>query len=201
LKEGLVEIQDAGSQMIAPQLDPKAGEFIIDTCAGAGGKTLHLAALIQNQGRILATDVSKRKLQELERRAKRAEATCIETRLIDAEMVAQFEGQADKLLIDAPCSGLGTLKRQPDLKWRLSQEQLTEVQQTQAELLQSYTRMLKPGGRLVYATCSVLPSENQMQVAPLIQSGDYTLHAEQILSPAKFHFDGFYTAALIKRPQ
>ncbi len=197
--DGRVEIQDAGSQMISPLLQSQPGDCTIDTCAGAGGKSLHLAALMQNQGRIIAMDIVPRKLVELERRAKRAGAhSCIETVLIDAQTIETYAETADCILIDAPCSGLGTLKRQPDLKWRLSQTKIERVRQVQAELLRSYSKMLKPGGRLVYATCSILPSENRAQINPLLEQDNYALEDECIISPDQFGFDGFYGAALLK---
>lgn len=197
--DGRVEIQDAGSQMIAPLLKPQTGDFIIDACAGAGGKTLHLAALMQNEGRIIGMDIHPRKLQELERRAQRARASkCIETQVIAPDTIETYREAADCLLIDSPCSGLGTLKRQPDLKWRLTADQLQKVRATQAELLASYTQMLKPGGRLVYATCSVLPSENRAAVERLIAGGNFSLVEECIVSPAVTGYDGFYAAALVK---
>lgn len=198
-RDGRVEIQDAGSQMIAPLLAPIEGEKIIDCCAGAGGKTLHLAALIQNKGHITAMDIVPKKLTELTLRATRANASgCIETREINAKTLKALNAHADCLLIDAPCSGLGTLKRQPDLKWRLTPEQFTRVRQIQAELLASYTAMLKPGGRLVYATCSILPSENRAAIEPLLASGQFSLLVESPISPAATGFDGFYAAALVK---
>jgi 16S rRNA (cytosine967-C5)-methyltransferase len=197
--DGRVEIQDAGSQMIAPLLAAQAGECIIDSCAGAGGKSLHLAALMQNQGRIIAMDIIPRKLQELKRRAQRAHPKhCIETQVIDATTGERYKGQADRLLIDAPCSGLGTLKRQPDLKWRIQTETIEKVRAIQAELLATYTNMLKPGGRLVFATCSVLPSENHAQVAKLLEQGRFQLEKEYTLSPVATGFDGFYAATLTK---
>lgn len=198
--DGRVEIQDAGSQMIAPLLEPQPGECIIDTCAGAGGKALHLAALMQNQGRIIAMDIIPKKLIELERRAKRAGAdTSIETTIIDQNTLETFAETADRILIDAPCSGLGTLKRQPDLKWRLSPEKIEQVRQTQAKLLQTYSQMLKPGGRLVFATCSVLPSENQAQVQNFIQFSGYRLEQSQVVAAATHGFDGFYGAVLVNQ--
>lgn len=196
--EGRVEIQDAGSQLIAPLVDPQAGERIIDTCSGAGGKSLHLAALMGNEGRVFAMDVDASKLGELERRAKRAGATCIKSKLINATTPTDFTDIADRLLIDAPCSGLGTLKRQPDLKWRFKPAQLERVRSIQKELLATYSSMLKPGGRLVYATCSILPSENRAAVDSLIAKGGFTLIEERPVSPAATGFDGFYAAALIK---
>jgi len=197
--DGRVEIQDAGSQMIAPLVDPQPGECIIDTCAGAGGKSLHLAALMQNQGRIIGMDIAPRKLKELERRAKRAHRSpCIETKVISPKALSALAGVADRVLIDAPCSGLGTLKRQPDLKWRLKPTQIERVRGIQAELLDSYTALLKPGGRLVFATCSVLPSENRANVNRLLNAGGFTLEAECAVSPAATGYDGFYAAALVK---
>lgn len=196
--DGRVEIQDAGSQMIAPIVAPASGDCIIDSCAGAGGKTLHLAALMQNQGRIIGMDIVPRKLLELERRAKRAGVACLETTVIHPHVLKKYAAAADRILIDAPCSGLGTLKRQPDLKWRLNAENIERVRQTQAELLDIYTQMLKPGGHLVYATCSILPSENHAQVARLISKGGFRLIEEHMLSPATTGFDGFYGAKLIK---
>ncbi len=196
--DGRVEIQDAGSQLIAPFLEPQPGERIIDACSGAGGKALHLAALMGNEGRVFGMDVDPKKLAELDRRAKRAGATCLKAKPIIATTPADFAHLADRLLIDAPCSGLGTLKRQPDLKWRLKPAQFERVRAIQQELLGSYPAMLKPGGRLVYATCSILPSENRAALASLLESGGFTLVEELPLSPAATGFDGFYAAALVK---
>ena len=196
--EGRVEIQDGGSQLIAPLLDPQAGERVIDACSGAGGKSLHLAALMGDDGRIFAMDVDEKKLSELERRAKRAGARCVKTKTITQTTPVDFAEVADRLLIDAPCSGLGTLKRQPDLKWRLKPAQLERVRGIQKELLATYTAMLKPGGTLVYATCSILPSENRAAIDSLLETGNFTLTAERPVSPAATGFDGFYAASLVK---
>ena len=197
--EGRVEIQDAGSQRIAPLLRARPGEIVIDACCGAGGKTLHLAAILGNQGIIHAMDIEPRKLDELKRRAAVAGATCIRTSMADAGTVAALAGVADHLLIDAPCSGLGTLKRQPDLKWRLRPSQLDRVRNVQRELLASYPSMLKTGGVLVYATCSVLPSENNEAVRRLVDSDAFECLEELRISPSATGFDGFYAAALVKR--
>jgi 16S rRNA (cytosine967-C5)-methyltransferase len=194
--DGRVEIQDAGSQLIAPLLDAQPGMCVIDACSGAGGKALHLAALMRGEGRIYAMDVDAGKIAELARRAKRAAATNIRPRVISDSMTADFAGKADRLLIDAPCSGLGTLKRQPDLKWRLKPAQLDRVRALQKQLLADYRLMLKPGGRLVYATCSILPSENRAAVVGLLENAGYQLSDELPLSPAVTGFDGFYAAAL-----
>ena len=193
-----MEIQDAGSQLIAPLVDPQPGERIIDACSGAGGKALHLAALMGNDGRVFGMDVELKKLAELDRRAKRAGATCLKSKAILATTPVDFAGIADRLLIDAPCSGLGTLKRQPDLKWRLKPAQLERVRSIQKELLASYSAMLKPGGRLVYATCSILPSENRAAIDSLINHGGFSLVEELPVSPAATGYDGFYAAALVK---
>lgn len=185
--------------MIAPLVAPQSGECVIDTCAGAGGKTLHLAALMKNKGRIIAMDVVPRKLKELTLRAKRAHRDIrIETKLITPEALTELKGVADRVLIDAPCSGLGTLKRQPDLKWRIKPAQLDEIRGIQSEILDSYTTMLKPGGRLVFATCSVLPSENRANVDRLLKAGGFSLIEECTVSPAATGFDGFYAAVLVK---
>lgn len=196
--DGRVEIQDAGSQLIAPLVDPQPGERIIDACSGAGGKALHLAALMGNEGRVFGMDVDGKKLAELERRAKRAGATCLKSKPILATTSVDFGAIADRLLIDAPCSGLGTLKRQPDLKWRLKPAQLERARAIQQELLATYPAMLRPGGRLVYATCSILPSENRAAVDSLLERGGFTLVEECPVSPAATGFDGFYAAALVK---
>jgi 16S rRNA (cytosine967-C5)-methyltransferase len=196
--DGRIEIQDAGSQMIAPLVDPQPGERVIDACSGAGGKALHIAALMGNEGRVFGMDVDAAKLAELERRAKRAGATCLKAKTIGQSTPADFAAVADRLLIDAPCSGLGTLKRQPDLKWRLKPAQLERVRSIQKSLLESYPAMLKPGGRLVYATCSILPSENRAAVDSLLAGGGFTLVEERLISPAASGYDGFYAAAMVK---
>jgi 16S rRNA (cytosine967-C5)-methyltransferase len=198
LDHGRVELQDAGSQTIAPLIDPQPGECVIDSCSGAGGKTLHLAALMQNQGRIYAMDVNARKLDELTRRAKRARATCIRTKSLRMVSPADFAGMADRLLIDAPCSGLGTLRRQPDLKWRLTPHELDVIRAKQKNILREHSVMLKPGGVLVYATCSILPSENHAAIEPLIADGACTLLSEHPVSPAATGFDGFHAIRLLK---
>lgn len=197
--DGRVEIQDAGSQTIAALVDPQPGERIIDACSGAGGKSLHLAALMKGEGRVFGMDVDAKKLIELDRRAKRANAhKCIRSKAITASTASDFADVADRLLIDAPCSGLGTLKRQPDLKWRLKPAALARLQGIQKQLLADYSIMLKPGGRLVYATCSILPSENRAAVDHLLASGNFSLLGEHPVSPSVTGYDGFYAAVLQK---
>ena len=199
-KNGLFEIQDAGSQMIAPLLDAQPGETVVDACAGAGGKTLHLAALMSQKGKIIAMDVEGRKLEELRKRALRNKEKMIETKTIEgADSIKKYYNTADRLLLDVPCSGLGVLRRNPDAKWKLTPEFMEKIRQTQWEIVSEYAKMLKVGGKMVYATCSILPSESEEQVQKfLAQNADYQLITEKRTSPANDGFDGFYMA-LIER--
>ncbi len=199
-KDGLFEVQDGASQLIAPFLGVKAGMRVVDACAGAGGKTLQLAALMQNKGRIIAMDTEEWKLEELKKRARRAGAGNIETRVIDSsKVIKRQENSADRLLLDVPCSGLGVLKRNPDAKWKLSPEFIENVKVQQQKILSDYSVMLKTGGQMVYSTCSLLPSENEEQVKTFIgnQQGKYELIKEHHTYPSE-GFDGFYMA-LIKK--
>lgn len=198
--DGRIEIQDPSSQSIAPLLDPQPGQRIIDACSGAGGKALHLAALSDNEARIFAMDVDAKKLDQLKHRAKRARATAISPKTITETTPADFAGIADSLLIDSPCSGLGTLKRQPDLKWRLKPAALDRARSIQAQLLAEYPKMLKPGGKLLYATCSILPSENQDQIARFLEKrpGEYELLSQTNLLPSETGHDGFHASLLRK---
>jgi len=197
-KDGLFEVQDASSQLVAYFLDVKPGMRVIDACAGAGGKTLHLASLMENKGQIIALDIYKNKLNELKRRAKRNGAFNIEPRFIEStKTIKKLHSSADRLLIDAPCSGLGVLKRNPDAKWKLQPEFLDTIKATQKELLENYSKMLKLNGLMVYATCSILPSENQLQVAEFLKNNaNFKLVKEARVSPHKTGFDGFYMAQL-----
>ena len=201
-KNGWFEVQDASSQKVAKFLNPKPGSKVVDTCAGAGGKSLHLAALMENKGQIIALDIYENKLKELKRRAKRAGAHNIETRTIDSsKAIKKLIGKADKILIDSPCSGLGVLKRNPDSKWKMQPDFLEKIKNTQKEILDSYSRMVKPGGQMVYATCSILPSENELQVKAFLnrESGkDFKFVKEEKVSPSESGFDGFYMALLQK---
>ena len=202
-KSGLFEVQDASSQRVARYLDVKPGMRVVDTCAGAGGKTLHLAALMENKGQVIAMDIYEGKLKELKRRAKRAGAHNIETRVIDSTKVfKKLYGKADRVLIDAPCTGLGTIKRSPDLKWKLQPDFVQKVIDRQASLLQSYSKIVKPGGKMVYATCSILPKENQEQITSFLateEGANFTLIKDENISPAKTGYDGFYMALLSRK--
>ena len=198
-KDGLFEVQDASSQKIGELLDVKEGMRVVDACAGAGGKTLHLAALMKNKGQIIALDIYEWKLAELKRRAKRAGAHNIETRMIsDNKVIKRLHGTADRLLIDSPCSGLGVLKRNPDSKWKIDQAFIDRIKCEQQQILQDYSKILKKDGKMIYATCSILPSENNEQVKTFLENNpDFTLIKDQKIMPSE-GYDGFYMA-LIKR--
>jgi 16S rRNA (cytosine967-C5)-methyltransferase len=197
-REGWFEVQDAGSQMISEFLDPSPGDLIIDACAGAGGKSLHISSLMGNKGKVLSLDVEQWKLDELKKRARRAGAYNIETRLITDKTISSLAEKADKLLLDVPCSGLGVLKRNPDTKWKLTAEVIERTRALQQKILTDYSRLVKQGGYLVYSTCSILPSENNLQVEQFITNNPaFKLLTEKTLFPSQ-GFDGFYMA-LIKR--
>ncbi|WP_297984958.1 methyltransferase domain-containing protein [uncultured Chryseobacterium sp.] len=198
-KEGLFEVQDASSQKIGEFLGVEPGMRVVDACAGAGGKTLHLAALMENKGQIIALDIFEWKLAELKRRAKRAGAHNIETRMIsDNKVIKRLHEKADRLLIDAPCSGLGVLKRNPDSKWKIDQDFIDRIKGEQQQILQDYSKILKKGGKMIYATCSILPSENNGQVETFLEkNADFKLVKDEKIMPSE-GYDGFYMA-LIER--
>lgn len=161
---GAIEVQDEGSQLLALLLDAKRGEMVVDFCAGAGGKTLAIGACMRNTGRLYAFDTSAHRLDALKPRLARSGLSNVHPAAIAHERderIKRLAGKIDRVLVDAPCSGLGTLRRNPDLKWRQSPQSVAEMVVKQAAILQSAARLLKPGGRLVYATCSVLPQENE----------------------------------------
>lgn len=199
-RKGWFEMQDYSSQLVAPLLAPEPGMRVVDACAGGGGKTLHLAALMQNKGSLIALDTQAWKLEELRNRARRAGATNIETRAIESrKTIKRLYGSADRLLLDVPCSGLGILRRNPDAKWKLRPEQIEQLRATQQEILQSYSAITKPGGQMVYATCSILPSENQDQIEKFLNSDagkNFILLKERRILPQDDGFDGFYMALL-----
>lgn len=200
-RKGFFEVQDAGSQMIVPLLGIEPGQRVIDACAGSGGKSLHIASLMQNKGRLISMDIKDWKLHELKLRARRAGATNVETRVIESsKTIKRLKEQADRVLLDVPCTGLGVLRRNPDAKWRLNEEDVAEINKEQYQILTSYSAMTKKGGQLVYATCSILPSENEKQVAKFLKekNGDWSLLKEIHLRPDIEGFDGFY-AALLQR--
>ncbi|RPA67739.1 RsmB/NOP family class I SAM-dependent RNA methyltransferase [Cyclobacteriaceae bacterium YHN15] len=202
-KEGLFEVQDASSQLVATAMDVKPGMRVIDACAGSGGKSLHLAALMENKGRILSMDLEDWKLQNTKLRARRNGISIIEPKVIEGnKTIKRLKESADRVLLDVPCSGLGVLKRNPDTKWKLSPESIEKVQGIQQEIIQNYSSMVKPGGILVYATCSILPTENQEQVEKFLSSEkgkDFELLEDQKVLAQESGFDGFYIAKLRKK--
>jgi 16S rRNA (cytosine967-C5)-methyltransferase len=222
--DGHVEVQDEGSQLLALLLDAKRGEMVVDFCAGAGGKTLALGAAMRNTGRLYAFDVSGHRLENLKPRLARSGLSNVHPAQIAHERddrVKRLAGKIDRVLVDAPCSGLGTLRRNPDLKWRQSPQALAELQAKQTAILASAARLLKEGGRLVYATCSLLAVENEavadaftaaevgrfepLPVADLLQAA-HVDGADQLVSgphlrlwPHRHHTDGFFAAAWQRR--
>ncbi len=217
--DGSFEVQDEGSQLLGYLLQPKRGEMVADFCAGAGGKTLLLGALMRNTGRLYAFDVSDKRLAKLKPRMARSGLSNVHPVVIASEndpRVKRLAGKLDRVLVDAPCSGLGTLRRNPDLKWRQSPEALAELTVKQAAILASAARLVKPGGRLVYATCSLLPEENEAIVAAFLAGNDsFTpLNAQDVLakqginiecgeqlhlSPRSHDTDGFFAAVLERK--
>lgn len=217
--EGCMEVQDEGSQLLGFLLQPKRGEMIADFCAGAGGKTLLLGALMRSQGRLYAFDVSDRRLAKLKPRLARSGLSNVHPLRIESERdikVRRLAGKLDRVLVDAPCSGLGTLRRNPDLKWRQTPSSVAELSEKQSAILAAAASLLKPGGRLVYATCSLLEAENECIVARflannphfVLRSAHEILLRQEIDVPCAAHFrllphrhgtDAFF-AAVMERP-
>lgn len=199
-KDGLFEVQDASSQLVAAYLDVKPGQRVVDACAGAGGKTLHLASLMQNKGQLIAMDIYESKLKKLKVRARRNGVHNMETRTIEnSKVIKKLHAKADRVLLDAPCSGLGVIRRNPDSKWKLQPEFLDKIKGVQQQILQDYSKMVKPGGKMVYATCSILPEENTEQVKRFMDSEigkDFSFIKEANIYASKSGFDGFYMALL-----
>lgn len=206
-KAGLVEIQDEGSQMVAGLVDAKAGEQVVDFCAGAGGKTLAIAAAMHNKGRVIACDVLDKRLKRAAERFRRAGLFNIETRPLTSERdpwVKRHKGMFDRVLVDAPCSGVGVWRRNPDSRWRVLGPGLSELVPLQYSILESASRLVKAGGRLVYATCSMLNEENAAQIEKFVQAHpefsivkcglDGSDYLE--MTPARHQTDGFFGAVL-----
>ena len=215
--DGSVEVQDEGSQLLGFLLEPRRGEMVVDFCAGAGGKTLLLGALMRNTGRLYAFDVSDKRLAKLKPRLARSGLSNVHPARIEHERdqkVKRLAGKVDRVLVDAPCSGLGTLRRNPDLKWRQSAAAVAELVAKQAAILEAAATLVKPGGRLVYATCSLLAAENDEVVAAflarrpefrlvpaegILAGQGITLAGEMLrLRPDLHGTDGFFAAALEK---
>lgn len=218
--EGKIEVQDEGSQLLAHLVAPKRGMMVADFCAGAGGKTLAMGALMRNTGRLYAFDVSEKRLNNLGKRLKRSGLSNLNAQLISSETdpkLKRLNGKFDRVLVDAPCSGLGTLRRNPDLKWRQTPGDVTELTQKQTAILARAAKLTKAGGRLVYATCSLLSDENEQIVEAFLSAhADFkSLNAGEILSqqqinldtgkylkllPHLHHTDGFFAAVFEKAP-
>ncbi|MBL4605096.1 MAG: methyltransferase domain-containing protein [Flavobacteriaceae bacterium] len=202
-KRGYFEVQDASSQLVAEYLEVTPGMKVIDVCAGAGGKTLHLASFMENKGQLIAMDIYESKLKKLKIRARRNKVHNIDTRVIDStKPIKKLHDKADRLLIDAPCSGIGVLRRNPDSKWKLQPEFLDSIRKVQQDILQQYSKMVKPGGKMVYATCSVLPSENQKQVKKFLASEagkEFTFVKDKKVLVHVSGYDGFYMALLERK--
>jgi 16S rRNA (cytosine967-C5)-methyltransferase len=202
-REGWFEVQDVNSQKISPWLKPESGKYYIDACAGAGGKSLHLADMTKDAAKIMALDIYPAKLDELRKRCYRNKIGSVQTANVDDEEILKtIEPNADGVLIDAPCSGLGVLKRNPDAKWSITPERLTAILETQERILQTYAPMVKKGGYLVYATCSILPQENRLQIDQFLNSplgSQFELEKEHTYFSHLTGFDGFYCARLIKK--
>ena len=214
--EGAIEVQDEGSQLLALITEARRGEMVCDFCAGAGGKTLALGAMMRNAGRLYAFDVSEKRLAKLRPRLARSGLSNVHPQLIGDERdprIKRLAGKFDRVLVDAPCSGLGTLRRNPDLKWRQTPQSVAELTAKQAAILAAAAALVKPGGRLVYATCSLLPEENEAIVAAFLhERPDYRrlpvdpiLAAQRVdlsmgdvlrLDPDLHGTDGFYAAVL-----
>ena len=215
LKSGAVEIQDEGSQLVALLVGARPGERVVDFCAGAGGKTLAIAADMANRGQVIACDVSEGRLKRAAERFRRAGLHNIETRPLASETdkwVKRHKGMYDRVLVDAPCSGTGTWRRNPDARWRTLGAGLETLVPQQARILASAARLVKPGGRLVYATCSLLPAENEAQVEAFLAAHpgfqvvpvravvpglNASAHPDHLaLTPARHDTDGFFAAVM-----
>ncbi len=217
-RDGLVEVQDEGSQLLAQLTDARAGQAVVDFCAGAGGKTLALAAFMQNKGRLIACDVNQRRAEQATLRLRRAGVHNVTRRILESESdkwVKHHSDSFDRVLVDAPCSGTGTWRRNPDAKWRLTAEGIDHLVELQGKILASASRLVRPGGRLVYATCSMLTEEDERQIEAFLAGhegfrllpvgevwattvgGDCPVEGPYLrLSPARHNTDGFFAAIM-----
>ena len=184
-RKGLFEVQDEGSQLITLLTGAQEGETVIDTCAGNGGKTLFIAGLMKNKGTLIASETNTVKLGNLRRRAERAGATNIKT--MDIEGLHEYSGKADCVFIDAPCSGMGVFRRNPDAKWRLGAQDILELSSKQKEIIRDYSELVKPGGRLVYATCTISREENEAVVCVFLEvMKDFCVVPPSVINPELF---------------
>lgn len=202
-KKGFFEVQDAASQKVAPFLEVQSGMRVVDACAGAGGKSLHLASMMKNKGKIISMDIHEWKLKELKTRAARDGVDIIETKVIESnKTIKRLEASFDRVLLDVPCSGLGVLRRNPDTKWKLSIEEINRLVNLQREIILDYSKMCKVAGKMVYATCSILHRENEEQVKWFLNTDEgkkWKFIREMRLWPHTDKFDGFYAALLEKQ--
>jgi 16S rRNA (cytosine967-C5)-methyltransferase len=199
-RDGWFEVQDEGSQLLPFLLDPKPTAKVLDACAGAGGKTLELAALMKNRGEIMATDVHSTRLEELRRRTRRAGVSNVRIRQVEdvADLNDGFREHFDLVLIDAPCSGLGTLRRNPGMKWVVTEETVGEVSQKQAHILDSSSSLVKPGGIVAYATCTLFREENEAIVENFLTTHpEFTLERPP-LDASKFDLNAFNAGPYVK---
>jgi 16S rRNA (cytosine967-C5)-methyltransferase len=196
-KKGHFEIQDLASQSIGPMAKIQHNQLIIDVCAGAGGKSLQMASLLKNTGKVIATDIQPERLEHLKIRAQRAGATNIE--IVEMGILTTYFERADRVLLDVPCTGSGTIRRQPEIKLHLTEEKLEEYIETQQYLLEQYHTLVKPGGLLIYATCSIFKSESEEQVEQFItKHTDFTLVEQKRFLPPTHNCDGFYVGVMKK---
>ena len=220
-KKGYFEMQDEGSQLLSLLLEPSAGECVVDACAGAGGKSLHIAAMMQNEGSLLAIDVDKKRLQNLRQRVQRAGISIVKPSLeLHKGDATEWDQKADKVLVDAPCSGVGIFRRSPAAKLTFNEASVESFSRTQYSLLEKYKDLAKPGGRLVYATCTLIQKENEDVVHRFL--GTHTeftlLSASEILAKQGIHIksnasqfltllphktttDGFFAAVMVKKEE
>jgi 16S rRNA (cytosine967-C5)-methyltransferase len=199
-QDGHIEVQDEGSQMLGAMLAPKRGEMVADFCAGAGGKTLLLGMMMKNTGRLYAFDINRRRLDKLTPRLARSGLSNVHPVWLASETDSKLKrlfGKMDRVLVDAPCSGLGTLRRNPDLKWRQTPESVMELAARQRAILSAASRLLRPNGILLYATCSLLPEENDETVRDFLAAHPhFALTEEQRFFPHIHNTDGFYAAKM-----
>ncbi len=201
LRAGLCQVQDESSMTAARILNPVAGEFVIDCCAAPGGKATHLAELMQNRGKIIAADIHEKKLKHIRQNAERLGIEIIEPTAIDARNIGKkFPAQADKVLVDAPCSGLGVLRRKADLRWKKKLDEINKLPALQEKILDGAAETLKPGGTLLYSTCTILRRENQEVVEKFLATHEnFELAEMKTLLPHVTNTDGFFYAKMIRR--
>ncbi len=217
LQEGLAQVQDESSMLVAHVLSPQKGEFIIDTCSAPGGKTTHIATLMQNQGKIIAGDIYEHKLKLIQENSARLGIDIIETQLIDAQKIGDmYPEKADRVLVDAPCSGMGVLRRKPDSRWNKTEEIFEQLPPLQLAILESASKAVKPGGVLVYSTCTIMPEENTQIVNQFLASNNdfvledihkylpFKMKTKQKtktlqLMPYEDNTDGFFIARMLKK--